>query len=68
VPPQTQKTIGDTLREGHQLGVVRGRVNAALADGRQEPTANRAIIYNRNAGSLTSSPSPAVQLFRALCT
>ena len=52
VPPQTAKTIGDTLSaKGVSWAWYAGGWNAALADGRQEPKAKRAIIYNRDAGS-----------------
>jgi phospholipase C len=52
IPPQTQKTIGDTLSaKGISWAWYAGGWNAALADGRQEPSAKRAIIYNRSAGS-----------------
>jgi len=52
VPPQTQKTIGDTLStKGVSWAWYAGGWNAALADGRQEPKAKRAIIYNREGGS-----------------
>ena len=57
VPPQTQKTIGDTLSaKGISWAWYAGAWNAALADGRQEPTAKRAIIYNRSAGSPNFQP------------
>ena len=52
VPPQTQKTIGDTLSaKGIRWAWYAGAWNAALADGRQESKAKRAVIYNRDAGS-----------------
>jgi len=52
IPPQTMKTIGDTLSaKGVSWAWYAGGWNAALADGRQEPSAKRAIIYNRGAGS-----------------
>jgi len=52
LPPQTQKTIGDTLSaKGVSWAWYAGAWNAALADGRQEPKAKRTIIYNRDAGS-----------------
>jgi acid phosphatase len=56
VPPQTQKTIGDTLSaKGVSWTWYAGGYNAALADGRQDPKAKRAIIYNR------TPPSPNFQ-------
>ncbi len=52
VPPQTRKTIGDTLSaKGVSWAWYSGGWNAALADGRQDPKAKRAIIYNRDPSS-----------------
>jgi phospholipase C len=52
VPPQTAKTVGDTLSaKGVSWAWYAGGWNAALADGRQDPKAKRAIIYNREASS-----------------
>ena len=52
VPPQTQKTIGDTLSaKGVSWAWYAGGWNIALADGRQPPNAKRAIIYNRDPSS-----------------
>ena len=52
VPPQTQKTIGDTLSaKGITWAWYSGAWNAALADGQQEPNTRRAVIYNRDGGS-----------------
>ena len=57
VPPQTEKTIGDTLSaKGISWAWYAGAWNEALADGRQEPSAKRAIIYNRGAGSPNFQP------------
>jgi phospholipase C len=57
LPPQTQKTIGDTLSAKRvSWAWYAGAWNAALADGRQEPAAKRAIIYNRGAGSPNFQP------------
>ncbi len=57
VPPQTQKTIGDTLSAKNVTWAwYAGGWNAALADGRQEPTAKRATIYNRAADSPNFQP------------
>ena len=68
LPPQTQKTIGDTLSaKGITLGVVLGRVerggegrHAAArrdAQGHRQPRERRAVLRHA---------PPAVQLFRAL--
>ena len=57
VPPQTQTTIGDTLSAKDVTWAwYAGAWNAALADGRQEPSAKRAIIYNRASGSPNFQP------------
>ncbi|HUH92882.1 MAG TPA: acid phosphatase [Casimicrobiaceae bacterium] len=57
VPPQTEKTIGDTLSaKGVSWAWYAGAWDVALADGRQEPSATRAIIYNRGAGSPNFQP------------
>ena len=46
LPPQTQTTIGDLLnRRGVSWKWYAGSWNAALADGRQPPTAARTVIY-----------------------
>ena len=48
VPPQTAKTIGDTLSaKGISWAWYAGAWNLALADGRQPPEAERKIIYNK---------------------
>ena len=69
VPPQTAKTIGDTLvGEGRVVGLVRRRLERGA---RRRPPAARArsarVIYNRERGQpdLPAAP-PAVQLLRAL--
>ncbi|MGM9489952.1 acid phosphatase [Ideonella sp. YS5] len=47
VPPQTAKTIGDTLSaKGISWAWYAGGWNAALADGRQAPGERRGVIYN----------------------
>lgn len=47
LPPQTAKTIGDTLSaKGIRWAWYAGGWNAALADGRQPPTERRGVIYN----------------------
>jgi phospholipase C len=52
VPPQTQKTIGDTLSaKGITWVWYSGGWNAALQDGRRDPKEKRAIIYNREGES-----------------
>jgi phospholipase C len=48
VPPQTGKTIGDTLSaKGIRWAWYAGGWNAALADGRRDPGQARRVIYNR---------------------
>ena len=57
LPPQTQKTIGDTLSaKGVSWAWYAGGWNAAVADGRQEPKAKRTIIYNREPSSPNFQP------------
>jgi phospholipase C len=57
VPPQTARTIGDTLSaKGVSWAWYAGAWNDALADGRRAPDAKRAIIYNREAGSPNFQP------------
>jgi phospholipase C len=57
VPPQTGKTIGDTLSaKGVSWAWYAGGWNQALADGRQDPQAKRAVIYSREAGSPMFQP------------
>ncbi len=57
VPPQTAKTVGDTLTaKGVSWAWYAGGWNAALADGRQDAKAKRAIIYNREPGSPNFQP------------
>jgi acid phosphatase len=52
VPPQTAKTIGDTLSaKGTSWAWYAGAWNEAVADGRRPPAEKRAIINNREAGS-----------------
>ena len=52
VPPQSAKTIADTLSaKGVSWAWYAGGWNAAIADGRQEPNIRRSIIYNREANS-----------------
>jgi phospholipase C len=57
VPAQTHKTIGDTLSaKGISWAWYSGGWNVALADGRQDPKAKRAIIYNREPSSPNFQP------------
>jgi acid phosphatase len=57
VPPQTAKTIGDTLSaKGVSWAWFAGGYRQALEDGRQAPGTKRAIIYNRAAGSPNFQP------------
>ena len=52
LPPQTAKTIGDTLSAKRvDWAWYAGSWNAGLADGMQPPSAKREIIYNQAAGS-----------------
>lgn len=51
VPPQTAKTIGDTLSaKGVTWAWYAGAWNEALADGRRDPKEKRSVIYNRTRG------------------
>ena len=57
VPPQTAKTIGDTLSAKNvSWAWYSGAWNDALADGRRPPADKRAIIYNREGASLNFQP------------
>jgi phospholipase C len=57
VPPQRATTIGDTLSaKGIGWAWYGGSWSAALADGRRPPAEKRALIYNREAGSLNFQP------------
>jgi phospholipase C len=57
VPPQTAKTIGDTLSaKGITWAWYAGSWNAALADGRRPPEEERKVIYNRDADSPNFQP------------
>jgi len=56
VPPQTQKTIGDTLSaKGVSWAWYAGGWNAALADAPRAPK-ERSVIYHRGAGSPIFQP------------
>ncbi|MBS0240922.1 MAG: acid phosphatase, partial [Proteobacteria bacterium] len=53
LPPQTAKTVGDTLSaKGLKWAWYSGGWTAALADGRRPATEKRAVIYTRENGSL----------------
>jgi phospholipase C len=55
--PQTLKTIGDTLSaKGVSWTWYAGGWNAALADGRKDPTIKRSVIYSREPGSPIFQP------------
>src|SRR5262245_60101844 len=57
LPPQTSRTIGDTLSaRGVEWAWYAGGWNAALADGRRDPNEKRAVIYTREGGSLNFQP------------
>ena len=57
VPPQTQKTIGDTLSaKGVSWAWYGGAWNRALADGRRDAKEKRSVIYNREAESPMFQP------------
>ena len=57
VPPQTGKTIGDTLSaKGVSWIWYAGGWNQALADGRRDPKEKRAVIYNASPGSPIFQP------------
>ena len=57
VPPQTAKTIGDTLSaKGVSWAWYAGGWNAALADGQQPASVKRKVIYTRDEGSPNFQP------------
>jgi len=57
VPPQTAKTVGDTLSaKGVSWAWYAGGWNAALADGRRDAKAKREIIYHNAPGSPNFQP------------
>jgi len=57
VPPQTQRTIGDTLSaKGVSWAWYAGGWNAAVADGRQPMGVKRRVIYTRDEGSPNFQP------------
>ena len=52
LPPQTQKTIGDTLSaKGVSWAWYAGAWDAAVRDGMQPPEAKRSVIYNTAQGA-----------------
>jgi phospholipase C len=52
LPPQSMKTIGDTLSaKGVSWVWYSGAWNVALKDGMQEPAATRGVIYNNEPGA-----------------
>jgi phospholipase C len=56
-PPQTAKTIGDTLSaKGVSWVWYAGGWNEALADGRQDPAAKRTVIYSWEPGNPMFQP------------
>ena len=57
LPPQTAKTIGDTLTaKGVSWAWYAGGWNAALADGRRPASEKRSVIYARGEGSPMFQP------------
>jgi acid phosphatase len=57
IPPQTAKTIGDTLSaKGVSWAWYSGGWNAALADSTLAPGGKRRVIYNREPGSPMFQP------------
>src|SRR5438309_11708473 len=57
LPPQHEKTIGDTLSaKGVSWAWYGGGWNAALADGRRDPQEKRTVIYSRGPGALAFQP------------
>lgn len=57
VPPQTARTIGDTLSaQGVSWAWYAGGYTKALADGMQAPDVPRQVIYHRAAGSPNFQP------------
>ena len=57
VPPQTAKTVGDTLSaKGVSWAWYAGGWNAAVVDGRRPPSEKRSVIYNTARGELAFQP------------
>jgi hypothetical protein len=70
LPPQTQRTVGDTLSaKGISWAWYGGAWDDAVKDGMQVASAKRQIIYNNETGHpYFVVASSAVQLFRAVRT
>jgi phospholipase C len=69
LPPQNERTIGDTLSARNVTWTwYAGGWSAALADGRRAPSEKRKIIYTREATLHFCAASSALQLFRPLCS
>jgi len=59
VPPQTAKTIGDTLSaKGVSWAWYSGGWNDAVHDGRRPPSEKRALIYNRDSQNFQAHHQP----------
>ncbi len=57
LPPQTARTVGDTLSaKGVSWAWYAGGWNAALADGQRPAGEKRSVIYSRDAGALAFQP------------
>jgi phospholipase C len=57
LPPQTARTIGDTLSAKNvRWAWYSGGWHAALADGRRPPSEKRSVIYTRADGALNFQP------------
>lgn len=57
LPPQTARTIGDTLSaKGVDWAWYAGGWNAAVADGMQPPQARRSVIYTRGPNTVSFQP------------
>jgi phospholipase C len=57
LPPQTNKTIGDTLSaKGNTLAWYAGGWKAAIADGKRPPNEKRVVIYTRENNAMNFQP------------
>jgi len=57
LPPQTAKTIGDTLSaKGVSWAWYAGGWNAALGDGKRPASEKRSVIYTRTSGAVNFQP------------
>jgi phospholipase C len=57
LPPQTERTIGDTLSaKGISWVWYAGGWDAAVKDGMQPPDVKRTVIYNRERGAINFQP------------